>query len=29
VHDLLDKKPDSGKGIYIDDEKFSDDLFDE
>lgn len=29
VHDLLDKKPDSNKSVDIDDEKFSDDLFDE
>ena len=29
VHDLLDKKPDLDKGIDIDDEKFSDDLFDD
>ena len=28
VHDLLDKKPDSDKNINIDDESFSDDLFD-
>ena len=28
VHDLLDKKPDFNKGIDIDDETFSDDLFD-
>ncbi len=29
VHDLLDKKPDSDKNMDIDDEKFSDDLFDD
>jgi site-specific recombinase XerC len=29
VHDLLDKKPDSNKNIDIDDENFSNDLFDD
>ena len=29
VHDLLDKKPDSDKNIDIDDESFSNDLFDD
>jgi site-specific recombinase XerC len=29
VHDLLDKKPDSSKNIDIDNESFSDDLFDD
>jgi site-specific recombinase XerD len=29
VHDLLDKKSDSDQNIDIDDEKFSDDLFDD
>ncbi|MBQ5945633.1 tyrosine-type recombinase/integrase [bacterium] len=29
VHDLLDKKPGNDKDINIDEEEFSDDLFDE